>query len=181
MAGRGAPGWHAAYGGRGPGEVRRYTGRVKIRAALLAVTVASCGGGSPVEPTALDVRVVYVSQLPPGCPDGGNVCYPMCAHHNAPAGLQAIVPLWGPATLRLTETATGRYEGVLTGVPTNTTLRLYGREIGMCCVDACSYPPVLEDILLNGTKLTKVVREGLPAGATAALEFTVTGSGAIRQ
>ena len=24
----------------------------------------------------------------------------------------------------------------------------------MCCVDACSYPPVLEDILLDGTKLT---------------------------
>jgi len=42
------------------------------------------------------------------------------------------------------------------------------------------YPPVLEDILLNGTKLTKVVREGLPVGATAALEFTVTGSGTIR-
>jgi hypothetical protein len=51
----------------------------------------------------------------------------------------------------------------------------------MCCVDACSYPPVLEDILLNGTKLTKVVHDGLPAGATAALEFTVTPSGAIRQ
>jgi hypothetical protein len=31
---------------------------------------------------------------------------------------------------------------------------------------------VLEDILLNGTKLTKVVREGLPVGARAALECT---------
>ena len=82
---------------------------------------------------------------------------------------------------RLTEASTGRYEGVLAAVPTNTSLRLYGRDIGMCCVDACNYPPVLEDILLNGTKLTKVVRDGLPAGATAALEFTVTGSGAIRQ
>jgi hypothetical protein len=104
----------------------------------------------------------------------------MCAHHNAPAGLQAIVPLWGADTLRLTEASTGRYEGVLTAVPTNTTLRLYGRDIGMCCVDACNDPPVLEDILLNGTKLTKVVRDGLPAGATAALEFTLTGSGTIR-
>jgi hypothetical protein len=40
---------------------------------------------------------------------------------------------------------------------------------------------VLEDILLNGTKLTKVVRDGLPAGVTAALEFPVTGGGAIRE
>jgi len=70
---------------------------------------------------------------------------------------------------------------VLPAVPTNATLRLYGRDIGMCCVDSCNYPPVLDDILLNGTKLTKVVHEGLPEGATAALEFTVTGNGAIRQ
>jgi hypothetical protein len=41
-------------------------------------------------------------------------------------------------------------------------------------------PPDLEDILLNGTTLTKVVRDGLPAGATTALEFTLTGAGAIR-
>jgi hypothetical protein len=141
----------------------------------------SCGSDTPVEPSALDVRVAYVSRLPPGCPDAGNPCAPMCAHHNAPAGLQAIVPLWGADTVRLSETTPGRYEGVLPMVPTNATLRLYGRDIGMCCVDACSYPPVLEDILLNGTKLTKVVRDALPAGATAALEFTVTGSGAIRQ
>ena len=51
----------------------------------------------------------------------------------------------------------------------------------MCCFDSCNYPPVLEDILLNGTKLTKVVREGLPAGVAVALEFTVGGNGAIRQ
>ncbi len=51
----------------------------------------------------------------------------------------------------------------------------------MCCVDASSYPPVLEEILLDGTKLTKVVRDGLPDGVTAALEFSVTGNGAIRQ
>ena len=79
-----------------------YTGIVDLRtragalvlstAALLA---ASCGSDSPDEPVALDVRVVYVSRLPAGCPDAVNVCYPMCAHHNAPAGLQAIVPLWG--------------------------------------------------------------------------------------
>jgi len=41
-------------------------------------------------------------------------------------------------------------------------------------------PPVLEDILLNGTKLTKVVHDNLPSGLTSALEFTVTGSGTIR-
>jgi len=40
---------------------------------------------------------------------------------------------------------------------------------------------VLEDISLNGTKLTKIVRDGLPAGATAALEFSVVGNGTIRQ
>ena len=147
---------------------------------LLLSTAAGFAAFCGSEEVAVDVQVVYVSRLPAGCPDIGNICYPMCAHHNAPAGLQAIVPLWGPATLRLTETAAGRYEGVLTDVPTNTPLRLFGRDIGMCCVDACNYPPVLEDILLNGTVLTKIVRDGLPAGATAALEFTVTGSGAIR-
>ncbi len=91
------------------------------------------------------------------------------------------MPLRGAETVRLTETVAGRYEGIHPSVPTNTTLRLYGRDIGMCCVDACSYPPVLEDILLGGTKLTKVVRDGLPDGITAALGFSVTGSGAIRQ
>jgi hypothetical protein len=58
---------------------------------------------------------------------------------------------------------------------------LFGRDIGMCCFDACNYPPVLEDILLNGTKLTTVVRDGPNAGARAALEFSVDGRGAIRQ
>jgi len=154
---------------------------VKARTLLVAALAASCGSDSPVEPLVMDVRAVYVSRLPPGCPDSGSECAPMCAHHNAPAGLQVIVPLWQETTLRLAETIPGRYEGVLAAVPTNTTLRLYGRDIGMCCVDACNYPPVLEDILLNGTKLTKVVREGLPAGVTAALEFAVTGGGAIRQ
>ena len=74
-----------------------------------------------------------------------------------------------------------RYEGVLPAVPTNVRLRLYARDIGMCCVDACNYPPALEDVLLNGTKLTRVVTEGLPDGVTAALEFSVDGSGAVRQ
>jgi hypothetical protein len=37
-----------------------------------------------------------------------------------------------------------------------------------------------EDILLNGTRLTKVVTDGLPAGVTAALEFKITGSGKIQ-
>jgi len=92
-----------------------YTGAMDGRTAkgilvfsALPALFPSCGDDSPVEPAAVDVRVAYVSRLPPGCPDGGNICYPMCAHHNAPAGLQAIVPLWGADTLRLTETATGR-------------------------------------------------------------------------
>jgi hypothetical protein len=147
--------------------------------SIAALLPASCGS-DPGEPVALDVRVAYVSRLPADCPDAGNICYPLCAHNNAPAGLQAIVPLWGADTLRLTETSPKRYEGVLAAVPTNTPLRLYGRDIGVCCVDACGYPPALEDILLNGTKLTKVVRDGLPAGATAALEFTLTGRGDVR-
>jgi hypothetical protein len=150
---------------------------------LLATWLAgSCGGDAATNgPAFVNLRVVYVSKLPDGCADIGNICYPGCAHHNAPSGLQAVVPLWGADTVRLTEAGPRRYEGVLTSVPTNTTLRLYGRDLGMCCVDACNYPPVLEDISLNGTKLTKVVREGLPAGATAALEFSVFGNGTIRQ
>jgi hypothetical protein len=128
------------------------------------------------------VDVVYVSRLPPGqCPDAANLCYPGCAHHNAPAGLQAIVSLWDNETLRLSEVGPGRYRGTLPEVPTNTTLRLYGRDIGMCCVDACNYPPVLEDIRLNGTTLVRVVHEGLPVGVSAALEFRVEGDGTIRQ
>jgi hypothetical protein len=156
--------------------------RTLLAVGLLAVLHAGCGGDSTTDgPAFVNVRVAYVSTLPAGCADIGNICYPMCAHHNAPSGLQAVVPLWGADTLRLDDTGTGRYEGVLMQVPTNTPLRLYGRDIGACCVDACNYPPVLADISLNGTKLTKVVRDGLPTGITGALEFTVTGSGAIRQ
>jgi hypothetical protein len=141
---------------------------------------SSCGGDDGDAPF-VDVAVAYTSRLPAGCPDAGSICYPGCAHHNAPAGLQAIVALWSGETLRLTEVAAGRYEGRLLQVPTNTPLRLYGRDIGMCCVDACDYRPVLEDILLNGTRLTKIVHDGLPAGIEAALEFSVTGDGVIRQ
>jgi hypothetical protein len=156
---------------------RRTRSAIAVAAAALA---GACGGDSGMDgPAFVNVRVTYVSRLPAGCPDIGNICYPGCAHHNAPAGLQAVVPLWGAETLRLTEAGPGRYEGVLLQVPTNAPLRLYGRDIGACCVDACNYPPVLEDILLNGTKLTKVVRDGLPAGVTAALEFSVSGAGVI--
>ena len=150
------------------------------RIVAVALLAASCGSDTQ-DPAAVDVPVAYVPRLPSGCPEQDDPCYPMCAHHNAPAGLQAIVPLWGADSVGLNEASAGRYEGVLPAVPTNTTLRLCGRDLGMCCVDACNYGPVLEDILLNGTRLTKVVRDGLPEGATAALEFTVTGSGAIRQ
>jgi hypothetical protein len=155
-------------------------GRRALALTLLAVAGLAGSCNEVEEPGFVEVRVAYVSRLPVGCPDIGNICYAMCAHHNAPAGLQAIVPLWGAPTLRLAEAGPGRYEGVLSAVPTNTQLQLFGRDIGMCCVDACDYPPVLEDILLNGTKLTKVVREGLPVDVSAALEFTVDGRGAIR-
>jgi hypothetical protein len=147
---------------------------------LLACVWAACGGKS--DPPFVDVDVAYVSRLPQGtCPEAGSLCYAGCAHSNAPAGLQAIVTLWDTKTLRLEAVGPGRYEGTLVQVPTNTPLRLYGRDIGMCCVDACNYPPVLEDILLNGTKLTHVVREGLPVGVSAALEFRVESDGTIRQ
>ena len=150
---------------------------------LLLVTAAalypSCGSDSPTEPTALDVRVAYVSTIV-GCPDKDNECYPMCIHGATPAGVR-IVPLWQAEAIRLsTTTTTGRYEGTLPAVPTNTTLRLYGTDPNACCLNSCSPPPVVEDVLLNGTKLTKVVRDGLPAGVTAALEFTLKGDGTIQ-
>jgi len=156
--------------------------RLVTRTLLLATVSAlfpSCGDDTPTEPTAVDVQVAYVSQIV-GCPDQANECYPMCAHHNAPAGVR-VVPLWAADAIRLSTTTTaGRYEGTLAAVPTNTTLRLYGTDPQACCINSCSPPPVLEDILLNGTKLTKVVHDALPSGLTAALEFTVTGSGTIR-
>jgi hypothetical protein len=39
---------------------------------------------------------------------------------------------------------------------------------------------VVEDVFLNGTKLTKIVHDTLPSGVTSALEFAVTGSGTVR-
>jgi hypothetical protein len=104
----------------------------------------------------------------------------MCAHHNAPAGLQSVVPLWDAPPVRLAETGPGRYEGTLASVPTDTPLRLYARDIGMCCVDACNYPPAVNDLYLNGAKLTHVVTDGLPVGLPVALEFTVARDGSIR-
>ena len=147
--------------------------------ATAAALIPSCGSDTPAEPTALDVRVTYVSQLPAGCPDQANPCYPMCVHGATPAA-QLVVPLWQADSIRLAQTSTGRYEGTLPAVPTKTALRLYAKDVGMCCFDSCNYPPVLEDILLNGTKLTKVVHDNLPSGLTAALEFTVKGDGTIQ-
>jgi hypothetical protein len=152
-----------------------------LPAALLLV--ASCGAGDRVtteEPPVRDVRVAYESRLPEGCPDAGSVCAAMCAHHNAPAGLQVVVPLWDAPVLRLAEVETRRYEGVLPNVPVDRPLRLVVRDIGVCCVDACNYPPVLEDVSLNGVLLTHVVLEGLPEGLSAALEFTVDPEGRVR-
>ncbi len=150
---------------------------------LLLVTAAalypSCGSDTPTDPTNLDVRVAYVSQIV-GCPDKDNECYPMCAHGSAPAGVR-IVPLWQADAIRLATTTTdGSYEGTLPAVPTNTMLRLYGTDPNTCCINSCSPPPVVEDILLNGTKLTKVVHDNLPSGVTAALEFTLKGDATIQ-
>ena len=155
---------------------RRAAGTLLL--ATAAALIPSCGSDTPSDPTALDVRVAYVSRLPAGCPDQANACYPMCVHGATPAA-QLVVPLWQADSIRLTQAGTGRYEGTLPAVPTNTTLRLYAKDVGMCCFDSCNYPPVLEDILLNGTRLTKVVHDGLPSGLTAALEFTVKGDGTI--
>ena len=155
----------------------RATGMLLLVAAV--AQLPSCGSDSPTEPTALDVRVAYVSTIV-GCPDKNNECYPMCIHGATPAGVR-IVPLWQAEAIRLsTTTTTGRYEGTLPAVPTNTTLRLYGTDPNACCLNSCSPPPVVEDVLLNGTKLTRVVRDGLPAGVTAALEFTLRSDGTIQ-
>ena len=161
------------------GGHRPYRAAGTLLLATAAALIPSCGSDTPAEPTALDVRVTYVSQLPAGCPDQANPCYPMCVHGATPAA-QLVVPLWQADSVRLTQTSAGRYEGTLPAVPTNAPLRLIGKDVGMCCFDSCSYPPVLEDILLNGTKLTKVVHDGLPAGLTAALEFTLKGNGTIQ-
>jgi len=147
--------------------------------ATAAALLPSCGEDTPTDPTALDVRVAYLSRIV-GCPDQANECYPMCIHHNTPAGVR-ILPLWQADEIRLSTTATaGRYEGTLTAVPTNTVLRLYGTDPQACCINSCSPPPVVEDILLNGTKLTKVVHDNLPSGLTSALEFTLKGDGTIK-
>lgn len=163
---------------------RHRHGRPSCDAGTLLLFVAaallpSCGEDTPTDPTSLDVRVAYVSRIV-GCPDQANECYPMCVHHNTPAGVR-IVPLWQADEIRLSTTSTaGRYEGTLAAVPTNTALRLYGTDPNACCIDSCSPPPVVEDILLNGTKLTKVVHDNLPSPLTAALEFTVKGDGTIQ-
>jgi hypothetical protein len=57
-----------------------------LRPVAAAVLAASCGHDTQ-EPAAIDVRLAYVSRLPAGCPDEANSCDPMCARHNAPAGL----------------------------------------------------------------------------------------------
>jgi hypothetical protein len=161
------------------GEHRLYRAAGTLLLATAAVLSPSCGSDTPSDPTALDVRVTYVSKLPAGCPDQANECYPMCVHGGAPAA-QIVVPLWQADSIRLTQTGTGVYEGTLPAVPTNTTLRLYAKDVGMCCFDSCNYPPVLEDIFLDGTKLTKVVHDNLPSGLTSALEFTLKGNGTIQ-
>ena len=150
-----------------------------VALAGAALLLPSCGDDTPTQPTALDVRVTYVSRIV-GCPDQASECYPMCVHGATPAGVR-IVPVWQADAIRLSTTqTTGRYEGTLSAVPTNTVLRLYATDPNACCLNACSPPQVTEDILLNGTKLTKVVHDSLPSGITSALEFTLEGDGTIR-
>jgi hypothetical protein len=150
----------------------------RLLLVVVAALLPSCGEDTPTDPTSLDARVAYVSQIV-GCPDQANECYPMCIHHNTPAGVR-IVPLWQADEIRLSTTTAGRYEGTLAAVPTNTVLRLYGTDPNACCVSSCRVPPVVEDVLLNGTKLTKIVHDSLPSGVTAALEFTLKGDGSIQ-
>ncbi len=158
-------------------SLRRHT-RTLLPAAA-ALLVLSCGEDTPTDPSSLDVRVTYVSQIV-GCPDKDNECYPMCVHGATPAGVR-IVPLWQAEAVRLSTTASAeRYEGTLPGVPTNTVLRLYGTDPNTCCINSCSPPSVVDEIQLNGTKLTKVVTDNLPTGVTGALEFTLKGDGTIR-
>lgn len=146
--------------------------------ATAAALLPSCGDDTPTDPTALDVRVVHVSTIV-GCPDEASECYPMCVHHTTPAGVR-VVPLWQANEIRLSTTQTaGRYEGALPAVPTKTVLRLYMTEPNTCRLNACSPPQVTEDVLLNGTKLTKVVHDNLPSRITSALEFTLKGDGTI--
>jgi hypothetical protein len=158
---------------------RSCRGAGTLVAAIAAVLLPSCGDDTPTDPTALDVRVTYVSTIV-GCPDQANECYPMCVHHRTPGGVR-IIPLWQASEVVLSTTqTTGRYEGNLPAVPTNTVLRLYGTDPNTCCINSCSPPPVVDEIQLNGTKLTKVVRDNLPSGVTAALEFTLKGDGTIK-
>ena len=157
--------------------LRRRAGTLLLVAA--AALLPSCGEDTPTDPTALDVRVAYVSQIV-GCPDKDNECYPMCVHGATPAGVR-IVLLWQADAIRLSSTQTaGRYEGTLSAVPTNTVLRLYGTDPNTCCINSCSPPSVVDEIQLNGTKLTKVVSDNLPTGVTGALEFTLKGDGSIK-
>ncbi len=158
----------------------RRSARARAGTLLLVAAAAllpSCGGDTPTDPTSLDVRVAYVSQIV-GCPDKDNECYPMCVHGATPAGVR-IVPLWQAEAIQLAATTSGRYEGTLPAVPTNTVLRLYATDPNTCCIDSCSPPAVVGEIQLNGTKLTKVVTDSLPAGVTGALEFTLKGDATI--
>jgi hypothetical protein len=160
-------------------EPRPYRAAGTLLLAVAAALGPSCGDDTPTEPTSLDVRATYISQIV-GCPDKDNECYPMCIHGATPAGVR-IVPLWQADAIRLsTTTTTGRYDGTLPAVPTKTVLRLYATDPNTCCINSCSPPSVVNEIQLNGTKLTKVVYDNLPVGATAALEFTLKGDGTIQ-
>ena len=109
------------------------------------------------------MRVTYVSRIV-GCPDQANECYPMCIHHNTPAGVR-IVPLWQADAIRLDDDEHRPLRGHLAAVPTKAVLRLSRDRRQACCIDSCSPPAVVEDISLNGTRLTKVVATACRQGS----------------
>ena len=159
----------------------RRSGTLKaIRAAAL-VALAACGTEAPTPPATAVVIFAYESRFDAGCPAQADICYAGCAHHLAPAGLQVLVPLWGPDGVRMTEAGPGRWRAQLADVPTNVPLSVYVQDIQGCCVDPCNTGfQVTEDVFANGVRLTRVVRDGLPGGIAAAVQFVVQPDGSVQ-
>jgi hypothetical protein len=154
------------------------SGALNVACAVLVLGVAACGPSTPTAPAVAIVSFTYESRFGPSCPASGNVCYASCAHHLAPGGLQVLVPLWGPEPVRMAEAGPNRWRAELAEVPVNVPLRLYVQDIQGCCMDPCGTgPQVTQDVFANGFRLTRVVRDGLPAGVEAAVQFRLTPEG----
>jgi hypothetical protein len=134
--------------------------------SLLSLFIA-CSG--PTTPMVAAVSFVYVSRFPDGCPnpDAG-----FCFHHNAPAGLQVLVPLWGPDPIPMSDAGVKRWQVMLPAVPVGVALRLQVRDIQGCCFGGLL---VLHDVFANGVLLTRVVQDQ----ANPALEFRVGPDGSV--